>query len=239
MKILEYCNKKIFLTAFNSAVEKDLLLYISTNDNASLDAVFWMLRNNIEPFGEYSDYEKLAIITELRSISVGEVYELKMKCQHCQQRFEFGVQLNNIIQSGKLGNSGNSKDFKGIKVIEAFSSNYNDFCPGIDIDDLDTDIYDELIEYIEDNKTKFNFSKDVKCEHCQKINTIVFNKDILFKNISEDSIENYYKTISSLVYNGKYSKLDLDSMLPFERNIYLGLLNEEIKAHKNAKQGVF
>ena len=47
--------------------------------------------------------------------------------------------------------------------------------------------------------------------------------------LSHDSLENYYKTNFALMQHHKYSLTELDNMMPWEREIYIGLLEEHIK----------
>jgi hypothetical protein len=47
--------------------------------------------------------------------------------------------------------------------------------------------------------------------------------------LSHDSLENYYKTNFALMQHHKYSLTELDNMMPWEREIYLGLLMNYIQ----------
>ena len=47
--------------------------------------------------------------------------------------------------------------------------------------------------------------------------------------LSHDSVTNYYKTNFGLMQHHKYSLTELENMIPFEREIYVGLLSEYIK----------
>ena len=47
--------------------------------------------------------------------------------------------------------------------------------------------------------------------------------------MSEDSAASMYQTYNDFVFHGKYSKLDIDSMYPFERTILISLLNKTIE----------
>ena len=47
--------------------------------------------------------------------------------------------------------------------------------------------------------------------------------------LSHDSLYNYYKTNFAMMQHHKYSLTELDNMIPFEREIYIGLLMEYIK----------
>ena len=47
--------------------------------------------------------------------------------------------------------------------------------------------------------------------------------------LSHDSLGNYYKTNFALMQHHNYSLSELDEMMPWEREIYVGLLMEWIK----------
>tara|TARA_B100000745_G_C19872085_1_gene290704 strand:+ start:304 stop:492 length:189 start_codon:yes stop_codon:yes gene_type:complete len=50
--------------------------------------------------------------------------------------------------------------------------------------------------------------------------------------LSHDSLENYYQTNFALMQHHKYSLTELDNMMPWERDIYLGLLMNYLKEEK-------
>tara|TARA_B100000519_G_scaffold166649_1_gene150669 strand:- start:92 stop:283 length:192 start_codon:yes stop_codon:yes gene_type:complete len=54
--------------------------------------------------------------------------------------------------------------------------------------------------------------------------------------LSHDSVENYYKTNFGLMQHHKYSLTELENMIPFEREIYVGLLVNYIKEEKEKEQ---
>ncbi len=47
-----------------------------------------------------------------------------------------------------------------------------------------------------------------------------------------DTLKNYYETNFALMQHHKYSLTELDTMLPWERNIYIGLLINYLKEEK-------
>ena len=55
-----------------------------------------------------------------------------------------------------------------------------------------------------------------------------------------DSLENYYKTNFALMQHHKYSLTELENMIPWERDVYIGLLmafiQEEERRQKQKKQ---
>ena len=54
--------------------------------------------------------------------------------------------------------------------------------------------------------------------------------------LSHDSVENYYKTNFGLMQHHKFSLTELENMMPFEREIYVGLLLNYIKEEKEKEQ---
>jgi len=216
-KTIKYSNKIFTLEPYLSSTERDLLLVTSESitDNM-LDDVFDILKDNIVPNKDLTRSEKMYLILELRNISVGEIFNLKKTCTSCSKAFDFECSFSGI--------SGISK-FDHDDIHEAFSDDYNDYVD-FDIDDLDVDVYDEYVEDIDKNKLKFNFSTEVTCLNCLKKNTVKLTEKILLSSLSEDSISTYYNSISTMVYYGHFSKLDIDSMIPFERSIYLSLLDK-------------
>ena len=47
--------------------------------------------------------------------------------------------------------------------------------------------------------------------------------------LSHDSLFNYYETNFAMMQHHKYSLTELENMMPWEREIYLGLLEQHIK----------
>jgi hypothetical protein len=51
-------------------------------------------------------------------------------------------------------------------------------------------------------------------------------------NLSHDSLFNHYKTNFSLMQYHKYSLEELESMIPFEREIYITMLIQHLEEEK-------
>ena len=47
--------------------------------------------------------------------------------------------------------------------------------------------------------------------------------------LSHDSVENYFKTNFGLMQHHKYSLTELENMIPWEREIYISLLQQYIE----------
>jgi len=50
--------------------------------------------------------------------------------------------------------------------------------------------------------------------------------------MAHEDLESYYKINFALMQHHKYSLTEIENMMPWEREIYLGLLQEHIKEEK-------
>ena len=61
------------------------------------------------------------------------------------------------------------------------------------------------------------------------------NDTFVISSLSEDSLISLYKTISNLIFHGQYTKTDIDNMIPFERSIFVSLLETNLKELQEAR----
>ena len=54
--------------------------------------------------------------------------------------------------------------------------------------------------------------------------------------LSHDNLSNYYKTNFALMQHHNYSLSELDNMMPWEREIYVGLLAEFLQKEKEKQE---
>ena len=55
-------------------------------------------------------------------------------------------------------------------------------------------------------------------------------------SLSHENIYNYYKTNFGMMQHHNYSLTELENMMPWEREIYIGLLMEYIKEEKERNE---
>ena len=55
-------------------------------------------------------------------------------------------------------------------------------------------------------------------------------------SLSHDNLYNYYKTNFGMMQHHNYSLTELENMMPWEREIYIGLLMEYIKEEKERNE---
>lgn len=226
MYIMKYGGKEITLSPYDSKTEKELLLISSLKEQLEISDLYNILKHHISDCA-LSEDEMYALIYKLRSISVGDSIPIKCKCNKCSKVIDTDIDIDNVIIDGDLSNNNFDCNIK-----EAFTENVEEYVD-FDMSELEINDYEELETFILQNKVKFDFIKKFQCQYCKHINNMNLKDiDFLKENISEDTILTYYKNISDLVFFGHYSKLDIDSMLPFERNIYIGLLNKQLENQK-------
>ena len=143
------------------------------------------------------------------------------------------IEINDIFIPGKLSDS----DIKTLD-IEVNEENLHLFLDKDEdyIDNLDLDEMDKLLERVKDNQYSFNYDKVCSCLKCKTEQTVSIGENkFVVSTLSEDNLMSLYKTYNFLNFWGKYTKLDVDSMYPFERSIFVGLINKQKEDLANVK----
>ncbi len=221
MKVsFKYLNKEFNLEPYTSKQEKDLILLPDFAEKEELlDKALEVL--NFNPKG-LSENEKKVILYKFREISVGDKVTTKFTCPHCGQTQEQEISISNLITEP-------IKKSKYIKNPLTNSNNIFDYFKNID--DLDWCKFEELKDNLKDYIVSFNFKRKCNCIKCKEENTIdISDNDFIIHSLSELSYSGIMTTYTNLVYYGHYSKLDVDSMYPFERFILERMLEKEIEA---------
>ena len=241
--------KKFILYPYNTEQEKNLLLMSELNSEFSLDSLFRILKDNIEVenISDLTNKEKVYILLKLREHSVGEQINVTLTCTECKKKFESSIDIQKIKVNEQKEIIINNTVYKSNDIID-----YSDFVtyenmhlflktslsPEVfeeTLDDMSSRDQKSLKDFISENKNVIDFEATCKCTFCKASNkTSFYNHKFVISAMSEDSIINIYKTINFLVYSGHYTKSDVENMIPFERNIYLGLVTENIEKQNAA-----
>lgn len=203
---------------YTTEVEKNILLLV-TMDNVSLDIALDTI--GAENFQHLTDDQKKVLLYKYRELSIGDEVDIRFKCDKCGTPNETVIQATDFI----IHPSRNDDDVKKLDV-EVNDETIQEFVD-IDVDELDIDEYEEVLSRVKENQEKINFFKECKCIACStpKIFDMSDEKYIL-DIMSEDNLMSLYKTYNHLIFFGNYSKIDIDSMYPFERTVFTGLLNK-------------
>lgn len=194
---------------YNSFQEKEALLSILDED--SIDIINTSKILGLSPVNKL---EAEALIMKAREISVSESIELTSSCPNCDYINMTSVDIPSMFFKGEI----DSKIPEGI---------YEDLSE-VDIEgleDLELDKYNELENKLEsNNKNIFDNVVEINCLSCKyKYQT----KIEPLKFISKFSISNLYEQYSDITYYSHMNKSDVDNMYPFEREIFIGLIQKK------------
>lgn len=166
-----------------------------------------------------NEFEAIAIIFKLREISVSDIIELTHICKKCdQQSFihqnipdMFFQDIENINTGVPIGLYTSIDD-----IDEEDSDNINN---------MTIDEYNNIEEVLFSNNIKiFNPVVDVICSSCgYKHKTSIGALDI----ISKSNLSNIYEQYLDISYYSNMTKSDTDEMYPFEREIFIGLIQKK------------
>jgi len=228
------------------------------------DIYFYFEENFKPFIEDVSEEEMKFLLFNLRGISVGEEIPQKISCKNCQKvtdsplviadlikmplSSDNDIKLNKVnfyfkdtFQNSKeedyifkveLREENIPQNLKGkIKVINSKDKTVIKDC----IDNLSLEDYNSLLSFIKESRTYFEFFNIKTCPYCgTNIKIKMDSTEFVIENLSEDSLVSFYKSVSDMNYFGKFTKEDIYKMLPFERNIYSGLLQVQIEEYKNA-----
>ena len=60
--------------------------------------------------------------------------------------------------------------------------------------------------------------------------------EFFYLSLSHESLENHYRTNFSLIQHHKYSLTELDNLMPWEKEIYVGMLTNYIKEENERRR---
>lgn len=220
--------RSIKYNPYTSKQEKDILLVCSTGVPEEIDLALKICGIGENDIKFLTQDEKIVALYKLREVSVGDEMPAKFVCPHCQQPTETTINITDIYKEPK-------KQSKWIKD-PGLAHPVPEQCFAEGYGDLDYDKYLVLKNNLTDYIGAFNFDPEVRCQCCGKITNLNIS-DIKFvlANMSEESLTSMYKTYASLVFNGRFSLQDIDSMYPFERMIYIAQIKQLIDERNKAR----
>ena len=227
----------IKIEPYTVAQEKELLFldtyYPEYNDDI-LDAALDILKVDSKIYSKLSHDEKVILLYKYREVSVDENFAIQCVCPSCKMPIETEVSITNIVNRAEL-----KSDF--VRDLKRLPENEEDFQNNflINYEDLDIDTYENIYENISKYQTTNNFIRKFKCLSCSHESYINLNSNkMVISSLSESSIESIYNFYENLIFTGKWSKKDIDSLLPFERVIFSSLYNESVKKHNEAVEKI-
>ena len=227
----------IKIEPYTVAQEKELLFldtYYPEYDDDILDAALDILKLDYKIYSKLSHDEKVILLYKYREVSVDEKFAIQCVCSSCGMPIETEVSVTNIVNRAEL-----KSEF--VRDLQRLPEDEEDFQNNFltKYEDLDIDIYENIYENISKYQTVNNFIRKFKCLSCSHESYIDLNSNkIAISSLSESSIESIYNFYENLIFTGKWSKKDIDSLLPFERVIFSSLYNESVKKHNEAVEKI-
>ena len=218
MSLKEFKNKLNTLKRYNTFQEKEALIACMDEERT--------YRKVLEKLGynAKSEYEAIAIIFKLREISVGDIIDVTFQCKHCNKNVFYNISIPKMFFNSEIDESvpvGIYEDIYNIEDIDKYLSEEN------------IDFFDNFREKIfKNNKAIFNNIVDLKCSSCgHKERRIIDAFDI----ISNFTIKDIYEQYINITYYTNMNKNDIDNCWPFEREIFIGLINKKEEEKSNGK----
>jgi hypothetical protein len=223
-------NKKFLLSPYTTKQEKEIILS-SSFDITDLDRILDIL--NFKTEYELTDDEKKVILYKYREISVGDEVDVKYVCK-CGQGNESVLGTTDFINNPKQAVNINQlslelTDDNIYMFIGDEHSLYNVDTELLieSIDNLDIIEYDALMSSIELSQLKISFSAKATCLKCKyKKEFDMSSTKYIIEIMSDDNLMSLYKSYNHLIYFGNHTSEGIDNMHPFERSIFIGLLNK-------------
>ncbi len=170
--------------------------------------------SDIEPINE--DEAKIFLL-KLREISVDDKMESLLSCSHCGTVNQFQFDINEFINYDTFY-------FNDVLIPQGIFKAASDILSDKDLDKMTFKEYEKLDEIIKEQNESFLQNSSRTCRKCKKDIMIDIDIRTIFSKNNVSSLYKEYATLMTVSNNGK---LDIDSMYPFERTLFLNLLTEK------------
>lgn len=197
------------LIPYNSIQEKRALIQQADGEKNPIKIV--------KVLGEDSKnrFEAIAIIFKKRENSVSDLIEYNHKCPSCDYLDIASVSITDMFFKGEVDETvpiGLFEDLEEILSEEV-------------INNLSIVDYNELEQKIfKNNLSLFDPALTTRCKKCGMEDKTVFD---LSSVISKTTLKNLYEQYLDITYYTSMTKTDVDGMLPFEREVFLGLIQKK------------
>lgn len=238
----KYGNKEVDIEPYTTEQEKKLLLLGIQNIN---EIEFDILDEALKILGYTNDFiinlkriEKIIILLKSRELSVGDQLPTNYPCK-CGRVNHVVPKVGNLYNFKKVDENRVIGKYEIVESFDNISGKPNEeqsklFINYIfknkkninfkELSDMDSVTYEELLEELTANTMSIKEHLELTCI-CGVKSRIKITDDFIVNNMSEDSLNSLWQNYTDLTFFSHYSKQDVDSMIPFERNILTALLN--------------
>lgn len=178
---------------------------------------------------------KMVLFYAVREVSFGSDVDINFKCKQCQRANSMTLEIENLLQFEKM--EGFNIDVEPEEFIQLINDveqvNIKKLAKYYNVSSLAT--MNQLVEVSRQFRKVVPNIKDTlkcKCMFCQKEHEVkILTYKFLFDSVSKYDYVNLLKTYQILIEYG-FTKEDIDSMLPFERELHIGIIQQKLKGDK-------
>ena len=224
----------IVVRQYNTHQEKELLLLQDFSEDKvdNLRQALEVLGVPSERVKELSQAEQIATLYKFREISLGDEIEVKFRCPHCQRAATADVSISGIVKMPDY-------EIQGIKDLGRVPTSEEDFIENfltVDPSEMSISEFEHLYRVAQDFQTLYDFLPRVTCPLCHGVVPVdISTPEFALRAMSEDTLKSLYNTYELLIYHGRWSKGDVDTLLPFERKIFVSLLIKSLEKRLSKK----
>lgn len=232
---------KVLVDTFNTGLELEVLEELFCSSETEDENIFEVLVDDFLSrltkfdISKLSKIEKIILVWKIRELTLGDDINIVYKCPSCGCPCQQTISVEDLCCTGEEVDR-NTFYKKLISKEELERLSENDFSD-IDIEDLDFDLYSELIS---DPKKFFIVYNNKVVLNCSKCKTKSFDNLLTFKGclkfISEDKFDKLVEWINVLVYYGNFTRQDILNMSPIQRMLEINLF-KKIKAKEQDSNG--
>ena len=210
-KDAQYLTKKLSKLAKFSTQQEKMGLLVDTDKPLS------DILNELSPVVAINENEAKIMLFKLREISVSDIAEFMITCGSCKAMTEYQVPVNEFIDL-----TGNF--YIDDKLLpKGYFNSIEDIINTTDIDNLSLKLYNEIEDKIKEQNRAIFPEVTRNCRKCENTIELDFSIREHFSKSTPAGIYQDYVDISIFSHNGK---LDIDSMWPFEREIFVSLFKD-------------
>lgn len=225
-----------------SHIEKTILEFGVMTDNA--DLIFDNVCKLLGVPDELPYMLKVAWIYKVREVSFGSDLLLTYKCPSCGRVTESVILLEDLLswpEIPKLRELGKFYELKDPDVPYTKIENAGLISSSKYLKVQDPKTLEEARDYAISLRSRLPVVKRVihsKCQFCPNHKAIgITNKQFVLDSLSEHSMISMVQAYNAMAING-FTKLDVDSMLPFERELHLGLFRKKTEETLQSTQNM-
>lgn len=238
----------IKVNTWNTKVEKEFLIYQESFNSADsitkINNTFNILLDNDDKYIKLTPEDKLYILMCMRTKCVDEYISFTYTCEKCNKNVESVVDAN--ILDGMLYNEGLSEEnisynnftftIKNFEIIGFTYDNkyYDTLINKTILDEIDIGTINYINNIIKEKRSTISFKYEGVCplSDCNHTTEVIFYNNEMLDFMSNETVTSIYRFYVDMKEKANYSTFEIDDMLPMERDITLGILNE-IRTNKN------